>query len=253
VSISFVQDGDYEGMEIIYRSSIISTMCMATTKLSYFYTDNCCHEYNMVVCAMPSVSQDDMDALKQDPRRNLPDAMLPPHCTSLLEVIDACKDSNDSNDSNVMFDLGFNVEWDSLTQEDLHNQIPVVMQLAANGPQSILVNQIAQVFPGIVKLGGQLSAADIDFCCNEHNIFRRVLQHPKVRLVGVNVKGNISQVDKHYPEALLGSNLHGQVKDCAQMADKKHALLCWNEQRGLESMGENFLGLKMDKVSLTIA
>jgi hypothetical protein len=166
-----------------------------------------------------------------------------------LEVIDAY---DSSNDSNLTLDLGFDIEWDSLTQDDLHNQIPVIMQLAAIDPQSIIIIRIPQVFPGIVKVGGQLSAADMDIWCNEHNILRRVLQHPKVRLVGVNVKGDITRVDKHYPEALFGSNLHRQVKDCAQLADK-HALFCRNERRGLENMVEKFLDLKMDKVSLRIA
>jgi hypothetical protein len=169
----------------------------------------------MIVRAMPSVSQDDTDPPKQDPRRNLPDATLPPgaqplvissyeqlipHCTSLLEVIDAC------NNSNVRFDLGFDVKWDPLSQEDLHNQIPVKMLLAAFDPQSILVIGIPQVLPEIVKLGGQLSAADMDIWCNEHNILRRVLQYPEVGLVGVNVKGDITRLDKHHPEALFGNN-----------------------------------------------
>jgi hypothetical protein len=264
VSINFVRAGDYEEMETILKKLQHRYNVHGYDEVKLFYTDNCCHEYNMLVRAMPSVSRDDTNPPKQDPRRNLPDAMLPPgaqpivvtsyeqllpHCTSLLEVIDAY---DSSNDSNLTLDLGFDIEWDSLTQDDLHNQIPVIMQLAAIDPQSIIIIRIPQVFPGIVKVGGQLSAADMDIWCNEHNILRRVLQHPKVRLVGVNVKGDITRVDKHYPEALFGSNLHRQVKDCAQLADK-HALFCRNERRGLENMVEKFLDLKMDKVSLRIA
>ena len=257
VSINFVRAGDYKEMETILKKLQHRYDVHGYDEVKLFYTDNCCHEYNMIVRAMPSVSQDDTHPPKEDPRRSLPNAALPPgaqpvvvtsyeqlilHCAPLLEVIDACDDSS--------FDLGFDVEWDSLTQEDLHNQIPIIMQLASIDPQSILVIRIPQVFPEIVKFGGRLSAADMNTWCDEHNILRRLLQDPKVRLVGVNVKGDITRVDKHYPEALFGSNLDRKIIDCAQLADK-HALFCRNERRGLQSMVEKFLGLKMDKVSHT--
>lgn len=39
--------------------------------------------------------------------------------------------------------MGFDLEWDSLTNEDLNNQVPVVMQLAMDvpAPQLISVEQ----------------------------------------------------------------------------------------------------------------
>ena len=127
VSISFVRAGDYEEMETILKMLQQRYNVYGYAEVKLFYADNCCREYNMIIRAMPSISRDDTDPPKQDPRRNLSDARLPPgaqplvvtsyeqlipYCTSLLEIIDACNVST--------FDLGFDFEWDSVTQEDLH-------------------------------------------------------------------------------------------------------------------------------------
>jgi hypothetical protein len=65
VSIKFVRAGDYEEMETILQKLQHWYNVHGYDEVKLFCTDNCCcHEYNMVVRAMPSVSQNGTDPPK---------------------------------------------------------------------------------------------------------------------------------------------------------------------------------------------
>ena len=77
-SLNFVQDGDYKEMESILKKLQHWCNVHGCDKVKLFHTDNCCHECNTIIRAILRIFRDDTDPPKQDPRRNLPNAALPP-------------------------------------------------------------------------------------------------------------------------------------------------------------------------------
>ncbi|MGH3053569.1 MAG: hypothetical protein ACRDL7_01155 [Gaiellaceae bacterium] len=139
-----------------------------------------------------------------------------------------------SGDSNIF--LGFDVEWDSLTENDRRNSKPEVLQLATSDGKFIAVLQLQKVF-GNVQRTEQM---------DRWNCLTSLFMHSKVKLCGVGIKADITRLMAHWPEGLFGLGLREKVFDAGQNGIKHNVV-----GRGEGSLGKltmKFFNQRLDKV-----
>jgi hypothetical protein len=247
VAIHFIRGGDFEEMERILKEIKNRYQVHGFEDVELFYTDDCCHEYNMLTRAFPELATGDWSTTgnndrpvsfctmlplpEQWPRTTITSyAQLQDFCIRLGEFIDAC------DDDFVL--LGLDAEWDSLTLDDRQAQKPVTLQLATSSGDFICVIQLVPTFEKVVS----------DKSSARHGALRMVLAHEKVKLCGVGVKGDIHKLYKHWPPELFGERLDLDTKcyDPNVVARKLH-LISGPKVGQLKHMLERFVGHTIDK------
>jgi hypothetical protein len=235
VAIHFVQSGDNSEMESILSRIQHRYGIHGYEEVDLFYTDNCCHEYSMIVHAIPSLGHGDaLGTTANSVSRSseldiihLPENYRPSvimeykdlytFCATLLQsvnVMDADKD--------VL--LGFDVEWDSLTLKDKKKQKPELMQLATADGKHIAVIKLSKVFFG-------LSLQSNDGMVAKFNALKSLFDHPKVHASGVGVHSDITRFLNDYPEGLVGSSFYRRVFD-AKNTGQKHCVIQKGKEKG---------------------
>jgi len=155
-------------------------------------------------------------------------------CNGLIESISVSGDHDD-----VL--LGFDAEWDSLTSEDKQRQKPEILQLATADGKHIAVIKLSKVFPGITKESSEATVT-------RHNILRTLFDHPRVRASGVGVKGDVNRLLKHYPDGLVGSNLHRRVFDARVIGQRHYVVERGRHKARLQDLTKRLLGRQLNKV-----
>jgi hypothetical protein len=253
VAINFVRAGDYEEVEQILKGIRRRYEIHGYEEVRLFYTDDCCHEYKMLLRAMPSLGQKD-PAGQQDLREliELPLAQLPmepiwirskeaflTETLPFLEALDAASE---------LTPIGLDIEWDSLTRDARRKQFPESLQLAinCNGCQAAVVISLRQTFPEIIKDADGKYTVDVEAWCRENNVLRRLLTHPRALLVGVNVKGDVTRLQKNFPKEFIGRKGLHKIEDCRTVANKSN-LLFVKQKQDLATLTKDFMGLRLDK------
>jgi hypothetical protein len=257
VAINFTRAGDYDEVEEILKGINHRYKIHGFETVRLFYTDSCCHEYNMLLRALPSLGKLDPARDKQVQSPQLPPAQLPlvpimvaswnefvSAVTPFLEAIDC---------SSSMVPIGLDIEWDSLSAESRQRSFPEIIQLAINEPplQRVIVVSIRRTFPEMIKdldmNGSEYYAIEnVEKWCTNHNLLFRLLTNPKTVLVGVGVEGDLTRLRKNFPESFVGSKGSHKVCDCATIAER-NGLLFSKQKRSLSALIEFFLALHLDK------
>jgi hypothetical protein len=248
-SLSFLHSGDNSEMEEILKRLQHRYNIHGYEEIELFYTDNCCHEYPMIVRAIPSLGRDDVGgAMEQQqdtsalPLMQLPETYDPRAITKYEDLVDFCtslKTSVDSSENDVL--LGFDVEWDSLTAQDKQRQKPETMQLATSDGKHIAVIDLSKVFAGITMTSDEKMVSS-------RNVLRTLFDHPKIRASGVGVKSDVTKFLKHYPEGLVGRRLHRQAFDARTIGQKHYVVEHGRHKARLQDLCASFLGRRLSKV-----
>jgi len=129
--------------------------------------------------------------------------------TSLLKILDEAE--------SPLF-IGCDAKWDSGTVSERKLSTSEMLQLAwehppseiANGPVGVVVDMQLQkkflkqcaIVKKMKKTRMKMKTAEF---CQIHNILARVLTHTNATLVGVNVKDDLTRINRWHPFSLVGS------------------------------------------------
>lgn len=242
VAINFVRAGDYDEMESILKGIQHRYNIHGYEDVRLFYTDSCCHEYNMLVRAMPTLGDRDPVPPRADQfEQNLPLAQLPVHpvfvttkggflesAVPILEHLDAAVH---------VVPIGFDIEWDSLSTQSRQEQFPETLQLAVEfgNTTRVLVISLRRTFPEMILREGNVNyTVDVSTWCQYNSTLLRILTHKNSLLVGVGVKGDVTRLKKSFPAEFVGTTHN--VGDCVQIAEKA-SLLFWKQKKRPQRYG----------------
>lgn len=255
VAINFVLSGDNSEVESILEGIQRRYNIHGYEEVELFYTDSCCHEYNMLIKAMPSLARgdavsasagDNMNSRQMDPLL-LPSAYNPELITSYESLVGFCDSlmesikSIDTSESDTDVLIGFDVEWDTLTAEDKSRQKPELLQLATSDGKHIAVIKLSSVFQGITM-------QSLETTVNQHSVLRKLFDDSRVRACGVSVKGDVKRITNHYPEGLVGTNLYHRVFDPTTEGRTHYVIEHGRNTGRLKDLTEKFLGKRLNKV-----
>lgn len=250
-SLNFLHSGNNSEMEAILQRLQHRYKIHGYEEIELFYTDNCCHEYPMIVRAIPSLGRDDVGSgttMEQDtsalPLMQLPESYDPRAITQYQQLVDFCtsvKSSVDSSDDTNDVLLGFDVEWDSLTAEDKRRQKPETMQLATSDGKHIAVIDLSKVFGGITLTSDEKTVSS-------RNVLRTLFDNPRIRASGVGVKSDVTKFLNHYPEELVGRRLHRKAFDARVIGQKHYVVEQGRHKARLQDLCASFLGRRLSKV-----
>jgi hypothetical protein len=268
VAINFVRSGDNSEMEAILKRIQSRYDIHGYESVELFYTDNCCHEYLMLLRAMPSLGHGDASAVVGAARGQLELLLLPAtykpcvmdsyaslvaFCDTIIAIADGMDENGDGNgdgcgdgdgdsdgngDGNLL--LGVDMEWDSLTAEERKQQKPEILQMATADGKNIAVFKLSKVFSGITKDSTQETVS-------KFNILRKLFDHPRIQASGVNVRGDITRFLQYYPEELIGPTTYRRAFDATNVGRKHYVVPHGRHTGRLEDLVSTLLGKRIMK------
>lgn len=186
VAINFTRAGDYDEVEEILKGINHRYKIHGFETVRLFYTDSCCHEYNMLLRALPSLGELDPTKNEHTMHTQLPLAQLPlipimVKCwDQFVEAITPFLELLDSASSVVP--IGFDLEWDSLSSASRQESFPETIQLAISEPQleRVIVVSVRQTFAEVIKttdINGHENypVDDVHKWCIKHDLLHRLL------------------------------------------------------------------------------
>ena len=215
VTIHFVLAGDHEEVESILQQIQHCYDVHGCDEVTLFHADMCCHECKMMTRAIPSLARGDTEREEDvDNEAHLCTATLPfepvliDNCNQLVRNLTSLLKILDEAESPLF--IGCDAKWDSGTVSERALSTPEMLQLAwerppsenANGPVGAAVDiWLQKKFPQAVrdrKEDGENNDEDEDIAefCQIHNILARVLTHTNATLVGVNVKADLTRINR---------------------------------------------------------
>ena len=255
VAIKFCRSGDNDEMERLLAQVKRRFDLLGYEEIELFYTDNCCHEYPMLAKVFPSLVDGRPCRLLEEHGADFQGLELPEDwavrtissyadlttfCLAVTERLDALEDGE-------LLDLSLDVEWDSPRKHPNADGKPKVLQLShsADGFDPLIgVIQLDKVF-------ARTRSITRDFH-RRRGILRQLFSHPSLRLVGVNVKGDITWLMKlEGSDGLIGNAADIKVK-CLDLASYEQRLrhVAGGARKGyysLDSILRRHLGKKLLK------